>query len=421
MLVPVVTYLAIVYSQYVALPNEDDYHALFGFALQWHHAPDFLSVLKLIVGYQHNEYKMPVPYSLLSLELSLTGHLHIPLWIWTGNLLALVALVPFWLSCARERPVRERLLAFVPVVWLLLNVSYGETLNFAICGIQEMGVIVLSLACIYCITRPDLKSNYLGCVFLFLACGTYANAFMLVPIGFVLFYRNKRTVLCAWVAVTATILALFLYRYHFLPHPRASVAKMVAFFTALVGSPFGLHGQYLGAIAVGAVVLVLFGILVRQKAWEVQPFGFWVEVWLLLGYALTSYGRSAGSMADALPSRYKVYADIILAATYLQFLHLWLNGRLPRLRLRIVLPAFAAFLVFFQLFSSATGWYRLHLKHEYVRHGMNRYLESAGQVSPLWYADPLLPWMVRPGIQEEARELLTESLDRHLYRLPDTF
>lgn len=79
---PVLSYLTLLAWQYVPLPNEDDYHALFGFALKWQQAPDLLRHLQLIAAYQHNEYKMPLPYGLLSLELWLTHHFSIPLWTW---------------------------------------------------------------------------------------------------------------------------------------------------------------------------------------------------------------------------------------------------------------------------------------------------------------------------------------------------
>lgn len=303
-------------------------------------------------------------------------------------------------------------------MWLLFTVNDAETLNFAICGIQEVGVVVLSLACIFCLTRQDASLKYAGCLFLVLACATYANAFMLVPIGIVLLYRRERKVLAAWLACTAVILSIFLYRYQFLPHPHANPVRLVAFFLALLGSPFGVHGVYAFALLAGLLVLLLCVYLIQEKAWNVQPFAFWAAVWLLLGYALTSYGRGAGPMANALASRYKLYADVLLAAIYIQLLELWLQGRLQRIRPKVVVPVFTVSLVLFELFSDATGWYRLHLKHDYQRHGMHRYLESGGKVSPLWYSDPLEPWMVRPGVLEEARVMLSECTRVRLYRLP---
>lgn len=422
LLTPLVLFYGILAWKIVPLPIEDDYSSMLAFALKWNALHSLPQRALLVITNQHNEYKMPLTFGLQALELALTHRVHIAAWMWLGNLMALALLVPLWFGCLPELPFRTRLLAFLPVVWLMMNLGYAEALNFTLTGFQALSALTWSLACILALTRLSLRANLLAIPMALLACGTNANALLLLPVGFaVLTLARRWAVLAAWCAAFMLELAMYFYQYTRIPHPLPHVFVALKYFLGIAGTSFGYHGHTLLAIFAGLSLLILFAVLVRSGARQQAPFAFWATVWLLLSFVMITAGR-AGTDADSfLVSRYKVNCDLLMSLLFLQALGLWSAGRLARPELSRVLPLGAVFLVVFLICSDALGWYRLFRRERDTRYGMTLYVESHGTVSPMTYPPPQEPWMYRPGIMENARVILNQVIAEDLYRLPDGF
>ena len=421
LLIPVLIFYGIVWWKFVPLPVEDDYSSMLAFALKWNALPDWPHRLLLVFTNQHNEYKMPLTFGLQSIELAFTHRIHVGAWMWAGNLMALAMLVPLWMDCMPQQPVRRRLVAFVPVAWLLMNLGYAEALNFTLTGFQALSALTWSLGCILMLSRASWKWNVLAIPMALLACGTNANALLLAPVGFVMLLRRRSWVIVAWCAAFVLEVAMYFYRYTQIPHPVPTFVAAARYFLGTAGSSFGYHTHTVPAILAGMLLLLLFAFLVRHGSPRLAPFAFWASVWLLLSFAMITYGRAGVDPDSFLVSRYKVNCDLFMALLFLQALHLCDVGRLPLPRFCGFVPVVAVVLVAFLTYSDALGLYRLFRRERDVRYGMTRYVESHGAISPMTYPPPLEPWMDRPGIMENARVILNTAAAQGLYRVPSKF
>jgi hypothetical protein len=412
-LIPVLLFYAGLSWTQTWLPYEDDYHALLGFAVQWNQLQNLGQRLALIFSFQHNDYKMPLPYTVLGSELALTHHVSIVTWIVVGNLLPLVVLAILWCVCAPGSSLKARCYWFLPVIWIIMNLNNAETLNFALSGIQEFGVLVLSLAALWLLLHDGVVPNLAGCVVALLACFTYANAFPLALVGVpLLWWRGKRTLFCVWLFCFATAVGAYLYRYTFVPHPRPSLMKACGFFVALVGCSFDFGHEKILSLFAGLLLLSVFAYMVRARVDRIQPFAFWATVWLLTSFVLVAYGRAYGGVGAALPSRYKVYGDLLLALLYLQGLEWWRTREVSPVASTATRYAFAA-LVLLVLCGDAYGFHILRVRETNLTQTMPEYVRSHGAISPMAYNTLLL----QPS-QDEARDALTEALKQGIYTLP---
>lgn len=418
-LLPVTIFFGLLAKYVTYLPVEDDYDALLGVAISWTHTHGWQRVLLYLTN-QHNEYKPFLQNALLGLQLGTVHHVVLWPWIWVGNILVLACLLPFWRRCAPGRPLFQRFVLFLPVIWILINLNYAETLNFALSDMQEIPVLLFSLLAIEFATRKDLKANYWSCVFVFLACLAYANAFLLAPMALAFFRkRGKRHVIFLWWLAVLAVLLPFLYHYQAIGHQKAHLYQYLLFTLTMAGAGI-TYFRFLPH-----VIPVLLGIAVcGVVAWATwkrvdrrQPFAYWAAVLMLGSCALAAYGRAFGGIHYAFAPRYRIYSDTAVAACYLLLLSA-----------RVTLPSWAdlrkpfryalAFAVFYGLLSDAVGFRLLQTRRRALVYGMQHYVTSGGQESPLISPDYPVDTEDRRQSASRSRDTLTEAVREGLYQIP---
>jgi hypothetical protein len=122
-----------------------------------------------------------------------------------------------------------------------------------------------------------------------------------------------------------------------------------------------------------------------------------------------------------LVSRYKIYCDLFLAMLYLVYLPALERFASARQKIRPILLTVLAMSIAFGLFSDALGYYRLHLRRGWLTYGMDHYIASGGTESPMTYTDRPEPWMIRPGEQQYARDVLNATIREGIYKIPSHY
>jgi hypothetical protein len=324
-LLPVaVTYLVLA-RVYTAVPVIDDYQHIFAFALNFQRASTLAGKLGLIFTTQVGPYKLIFDHALVGLQLLVWGRLDFPWLIFLGNLTPLGIFAVLWRNAVGGRRGGGRwVLLLLPVSLLLFGLNYAETLDWAISGLQQPMVILFSLAAIHFLVKAEASGWDLAwaCGFGVLASTTYANGMIVWPVGLVFLLLQDRRVgrLVAWGGVFVAMLGVYLYRYQ----PDAAtahgaLAKKAVFFVMFCGSALeNMHHRPVPyvSVAIGLVVLAVFGHAVRTRYDRRSAFLFYSTVWVLLTGVVVANARTAMGLELSLSSRYKIYCDLLLVFCY---------------------------------------------------------------------------------------------------------
>jgi hypothetical protein len=216
---PPIVAFSILYRQRISVPYHDDYAVILAFANDYRQLHGFNAKALDVATTQSNDYKLGFVHFVIALELELTGHLNFAFLITLGNLLLLAIAYLLWRVYRRDgSALNQQLLEFVPVSLLFFSLTYWESLNWAMAGLQNLSVIMFSLLAIYLLNIKGTKSLPFWILLLasgsaVLAAFSSANGFLLAPVGLFLLLRRKAVVGAAvWCA--GFVLPFAAYRYH---------------------------------------------------------------------------------------------------------------------------------------------------------------------------------------------------------------
>ena len=316
------------------------------------------------------------------------------------------------------------MLLFAPVVWLLFQLNYVENLDWAMCSLQTMPVILFSVASIHFGVRPGLGATLLASLCVVLASFSSANGFLVVPILACIFLVTRRfqAVLVLGFS-TSLALAAYLYRYQRFTPPGTAIqtnwaGKLLFFLSFLGASVEDMHHRPVKDASLVLGILLLGSLLVLCSRWRTMArssFTLSVAAWCLLSAAAVTHGRSAQGVAMSLTGRYKIYSDLLLICTYL----FWTSspgwGGRPSRWGRILWAAALSFSVLFAIGGDVAGYRYLVKRRERVALGLRQYLENPATNPP----EISLGGEPFGGTEPEyARRVLTQVLQAGLYRLP---
>ncbi len=92
---------------------------------------------------QHNEYKLFFGQGVAWAQFALLGHVSFVQLCVLGDSAVLVLALLLWsMFLPDEKDLARRLAYFVPVAWLLFQLEYCETLNWAMAAMQNLWVLV---------------------------------------------------------------------------------------------------------------------------------------------------------------------------------------------------------------------------------------------------------------------------------------
>ena len=219
LVIPVAVFHYLLFRTQLALPILDDYDAVLAFANAFARDHGIRSRLIEIVAWQHNEYKLIFEQAVVALMYAVTGCVNFIELLLLGNAFVLLIGCVLWLYFRTDQAVsRKHLVAFVPVVFLLFNLQYAETVNWAAGSLQNLPVLAFGLLALWLAARPGRSACLLSCLCLMLAIASSGNGFF-VPVAAlpVLIRRRAWGQMSVWGALTLGMVALYVFHYRLAP------------------------------------------------------------------------------------------------------------------------------------------------------------------------------------------------------------
>ena len=324
--IPVLLFYAALLHQLTNIPFADDY-AVLNFIHNLNLQPGALAKASYILSVQFNEYKVPLEAVVFTAQYSFLGHINFIGLCMLGNAAILLLGVVLWkmfLPSLHHEPRRVAL--FIPVSWLLFQLSYGETLNWAAPGIQNLYVIGFSFAAFLLLDRAGRWAFTGALAFLVLAIAASGNGLIAAFTGFIALAVSRRfRRLAAWTAVT--LMMMLVYAYHYNPSSSQS-SRHDSVFQALLHVKVFYGISFLGgaagvvevpnlprlvrSIALGFALCAFFGYLaLRRELSANRAVNCAVAFLFLTGLGVAGI-RSGMGMLSSLNSRYRIYSDLLL-------------------------------------------------------------------------------------------------------------
>ncbi len=433
---PAILFYAILFREAVNIPYQDDYDDLLDFLNRIAELKGFTAKTSYFLAAQSNEYKLFFAHGLAWLQLELFGHVDIRVLCALGNgFILLLGLLLWKMFLPDRKDLTSRLAFFIPVSWLLFQLEYAGTLDWAMPSLQNLPVVFFSLGAIYFLVRPTRWAFFGALVFLILAIASSGNGFLVIPIGvLILALAHQYARIASWLMVSAGCIAAYAYQYNVMSsqsRPDHSVFSTIIrtrphYALAFIGSAGGfvpaapiLHAKVFFCFFLGLVLCLFFVYLAWRGYIRRNPLVAYCALFLLLTAAAVAGLRSDFGIGQSLSSRYRIYSALFLIFAWFAIVEEFLQHRTaPLERNRILLGAIAA-AVLFSLGVDAWGWRYLRARDRPIVLGMAAYEHPA---SPESSSGPVLPVPGQPKILDEldrrAPVLLGESIKLGIYRPP---
>ena len=426
---PAILFYAILFDRILNIPYQDDYEALL----------DFLNKITLMRGYsekasyflgcQHNEYKLFFEHALAWLQLAIFGHTDIEYLCAFGNGFVLLLAILLWKMFLPDyKDFASRLSFFIPVPWLLFQLQYVETLNWAMASLQNLPVLVFSLGAIYLLMRATRRTFCSALVFLILAIASSGNGILMVLIGQLILARERYSVrFVSWLIVSAACVAAYAYHYnimssqspiHFHNSVFASLIRLQPLYViAFIGSA-GSFPFFAGSILLGAFLCVFFVWMAWRGYTRRNPLVAYCVLFLLLTAVGVAGLRSDFGIAQGLSSRYAIYSVLLVIFAWFAIVEDFLQRKSAFPGNNLILLAAVSFAVLFSLTMDARGWFYTADHNRNLVRGIVAYEHPDSSDFP----GPVLPVLNQPARADEldrrAPAILKESTKLGIYQPP---
>lgn len=414
---PALVAFGVLYRQRISVPYHDDYGVILVFANQYQQLHGFTAKLLDIATSQNNDYKLGFVHFVVAMELELTGHLNFAFLVALGNIFLLAIGYLLWCMHRRDaKPLDQQLLTYLPISLLFFSLTYWETLNWAMAGLQNLSVILFSLLAIYLLFPGPQKSLslsvlLLACCSAMLAAFSSANGFLLAPVGFLMLVRS-RAFRASVVWCLSFGLPIAAYRYHYIPYHisvetlhRGSYIVKLCYIFAFLGCAIQERwiAALLGFVIVGVLILAIWSGFERT-----DPVRVYLSIWILLSALPVAWLR------QSIASRYSIYSLLLmifsysLCARYLSTRSTALNRK--RLYALSIILAGALWMV-----SDITANAHLGHRQEMILSGIENYRANPEINSPMNDPDTKAVAPAEEGFQ---RDTLNQAIAGHVYTLP---
>lgn len=316
---PIVCFYAILARYLINLPREDDYDTVLPFMARLSRM-DSLHRLEYVFRFQHNEYKTMFANAIFAGQYAVLGHPNFIFLCVVGDLLVLALFFGVWYGLMPKLDLEQKLLMAIPIALVLFELRYAEALNWSMPALQNISVVVFSLFCVACLTRGP---HWAACLLFALSIASSGNGFILLPIGiWVTVRRRAWPQLAAWTAVFAALAAIYFFHYvRYSPNnspvaPMRMIQQLNPIYTlSFMGSLIGL--QWALSASVGAALLFVFFLMVRNRYDRVNPAVFYFVIFLILTAIAVASIRSGLGLYQSFTGRYRIYSVMLLICSYL--------------------------------------------------------------------------------------------------------
>ena len=428
---PAILFYTILFRNALNLPILDDYDALLNFLNEITQLGSTPAKAAYFLASQHNEYKLFLTHGIVWLAYSLGGHIDFRILFAIGNGFVLLLAILLWkMFLPNCRDTATRVAYFIPVTCLLFQLQYWETLNWAMTGIQNLGVLVFSLGAIYLLVRGQRGGFYCALASLVLAVSSSGNGLIVIPLGVLILALERRYLrIASWVIVSAGCIGAYAYRYStvasahtdahrsvFLTILRMNPAYAIAFIGSAGSVPFKM-----GSFVLGVLLCIFCVWMVRRGYLRKNPLVSYCVLFLLLTAIGVAGIRSDFGIEQATTSRYTIYSTLLLIFAWFAIVEELLQHR-PASLLHNDAYLFATMVaVLFCLWGDFGGWMQIRLRNRYVVQAMAAFENPASQDS-LEGPSPAILYGPKSSASEafnqRARAILTQSIKVGVYRPP---
>lgn len=427
---PAILFYSILLRDVLDIPFYDDYDALLEFLNHMAVLSGFSAKLSYFFAAQHNEYKLFFLHGLAWLQYGLFGHIDFRVLSVLGDAFVLLLALVLWnMFLPGRKDLASRLTLFIPVAWLLFQLQYWETLNWTMAGLQNLPVIVFSLAAIHLLVKGTRPAFWAAVALFLLSVAASGNGFLLIPVGLLILFLNRSYLRIAiwFLAAVASIVA---YAYHYNVwssqtghhgtvfsnfHPLAPV-YVVAFIGSVGGSPFKA-----GSVVLGSFVCIFFCLILRRGYIRRNPLVAYCVLFLLLTAIGVAGIRSDFGFTQALSSRYTIYSALFLIFAWFAIVEEFLQDKPASLLKNDALLVAVGLSFFFSLGIDGLGLIQLNSRTRGLTQAMAAYEHPnpAGSLKgPSITLLNLTPDTITELFNRRARPILAESIRLGVYRPP---
>ena len=434
-LLPALFFYAVVFRMIVNLPFEDDYDILH-FMLHQRATPSPVARVIYAFTAQHNEYKLILENVLFTIQWSLFQRVSFPVLDVIGDISILLLAIVLWeMFLPNLSDMGYRISLFIPASWLLFQLSYAETLNWAAPTIQNLYILTFSFSCFLLLTRNNARAFFASLIFLILAIAASANGFITVIVGVLMLLDARRIRdLIAWFAVSIGMLLLYAYHYNSMASQSNKGHNIAAtilhidllYLLSFLGS-LGSFVRSISPVPAFAGSLVLGSILILFFAWESRrghlsgnPAVVAAVIFILLTGVGVACFRSDLGAKQSLAYRYRVYCSLLLVLAWFVVAEKYLqHSRRPLLRNAGYLAGCTS-AILFSLLLDASGYRYFQARRSMLIEGMSLYEhrdQNHSTNGPLFIDNS---HFVKRTTQENEkdRRLLQQSSDAGIYQPP---
>jgi hypothetical protein len=453
---PAVLFYGGAFRHLANLPYADDYEIL-AFLNQVAQAGSAAAKLRLLLAWQHNEYKLFFVDGLSWAQFAVLGHVNFAQLCVLGDSAVLVmAFVLWWMFLPGQNDLTLRLALFVPVAWLLFQMVYWETLNSALGALQNLWVIAFSLGAIFYMLRPTRRA-YIGALVLYaLAIAASGNGFFVLPVGLLILVTRRQLARAGGLLVISVVcIAAYAYHYDFMSsqvEPGASVFSEIRHFhpdftIAFVGNAGvmashpaivalrrlvpglsipsdGSAGTFASepainlatCLALGTFLLALFGWLMWRGYVRRNPCVSSCVLFLFLTAIGVTGIRSGFGLEQCLSPRYAIYGTLLMILAWMAISEEFMQHKSERLLRNGTYIATTVAAIVLALCANVTGTRGLERRNSEVARGMQAFEHPATPGStegPALGDDPSDAWFLA-----QARQTLIDSIRLDVYEPP---
>lgn len=347
MLVPVLVFYINLAIFSVNIPYNDDYPTVYMFMVNFLDSKSWLEHFNLIMGFW-NDHRQPVNKLITLLQYSLFGHVSVRLMQFIGNAGLLVIISALY---RMFRPKTDKIMLFVPAVFLFFQTGYAENSFFGMASITNFYVMVFGYLSILILSE---KSKFWGWTIpaFLLSVAAYfsqANGILFLGTGLLfLLYRKDWKKSGLWLLLSLPV--IFFYRYYsgdfmhwnFIKFEAPNLANInPLYFFYFIGNCFGASfsgylseqgGSLVNTITrilpliTGVIVASYFIFLIVIRYDRKNPALFAVFLFLILSAfgAMVVRGGDMG-LEQAITSRYRVVSIQFIILIYLSLMELLEN------------------------------------------------------------------------------------------------
>ena len=428
---PPIFFYAILIRKASNLPIFDDYDAVLGFLNGLTQLSGFSAKASYFLASQHGEFKLFFLHAMVSLQFYLFGHVDFRMLANLANGFVLMLAIVLWkMFLPTRKDLAARMVLFTPVSWLIFQLQYSESLDFATPGFQHLAVLAFSLGAIHLLVRGERWAFWSAAVMLVLAVSADGNGLLIIPIGALILTLGRRYArAAAWLAVSAACVAAYAYRYNTMQsatHAHQSIFSValrfrpdyvIAFIGGAASFPFQLKA---GSLSLGILLCIFFAYMAWRGYIRKNPAVSYSVLFLLITAIGVAGLRSDFGVAN-LPSRYTIYSVLFVAFAWFAVVEEFLHDRRGSYLDSGVFLAAVAVTALFSLSMDLIGFNLIGERNGELVQAMTQFEHPAAAASEPSPSPPLGALLTgrAPNLWEaHARSVLIESMRLGVYRPP---